>query len=693
LSDVQAGGLTFVTSGTYDRAAVIEGDWALAQASVFIGNTQKGNPFSANSGPFQSDKSATDGSLSCDGGKSPPSYCLSKQEGVSFPLSNWGVSQRLFSIYDGPAYEDSNAYLDITTAPCNDCVYGRTLGVRKEAKDDKKCYLPNAAIGWKQPNGFFYPPSFHSTNLFFDKVDIRHYVIDALFKPNTYIDSAQVKDDYCNVTGGGNTYAPFFTNFTDIDRQTELNDDDGSLTGLMGQSKNGDTLLPPGETISVNPVAFFDAPVETAECLSNLGVTADKACPAKKGDPLPATPTPAGAKTSPYDYVTTVIFPECGVGLPPDHPNPGRCGDDKIDHNVGDRYDQQVGRAGTWSRECTNPSCYGVPLYRQFLTGADKNDREAKTWYDLKCDVDKTQEACRWPFVRMGGQSTYQRSTLTANHGTYYVDTSVSRDQQWKKEKFSDIIPCDVKETGPCQQRSVNVFEGGKTYYMFFLYAKQSTQQTYQIYVGPGFNVKTDVKAVRAYLNTLPVERFDNATWPAAWGDPHYNDEVACANSVPKTNCYILQVTIDMKGQTDLNTSPDNPSLCLPHKFCKQTGSTCGCALAADDPLIKANPGMADVGDKPGLCTLACSEWSVKDLDFPSTGPLGFAFKLPSNPKFIPDDQSLSHRPFPTLFPTKPDSGKPDWLTTFIRTSTLPDKESGACYYSKIPGAADCKIP
>ena len=30
------------------------------------------------------------------------------------------------------------------------------------------------------------------------------------------------------------------------------------------------------------------------------------------------------------------------LGLPPDHPNPGRCGDDKIDHNVGDRYDPEA---------------------------------------------------------------------------------------------------------------------------------------------------------------------------------------------------------------------------------------------------------------------------------------------------------------------------------------------------------------
>ena len=44
-----------------------------------------------------------------------------------------------------------------------------------------QCYLPNAAIAWKQSNGFYYPPAFHSTNLFFNYVAIRHYLIEPLF--------------------------------------------------------------------------------------------------------------------------------------------------------------------------------------------------------------------------------------------------------------------------------------------------------------------------------------------------------------------------------------------------------------------------------------------------------------------------------------------------------------------------------
>ena len=66
-------------------------------------------------------------------------------------------------------------------------------------KDGSFCYMPNAAIGWKQPNGFYYPPAFHSLNIFFDNVDIRHFVISPLFQEGTLVtDIAKVSKAYCN---------------------------------------------------------------------------------------------------------------------------------------------------------------------------------------------------------------------------------------------------------------------------------------------------------------------------------------------------------------------------------------------------------------------------------------------------------------------------------------------------------------
>jgi cell migration-inducing and hyaluronan-binding protein len=687
ISDVQNAGLTFVTSGTYDRSAVVEGDWALALNTLFIGDTQPRNPYASNAGPFnQGGPLKSD--LKCDGGDAPKNYCLNAKEGVSMPLINFFVNQRLFSIYDGPAYEDSSSYLDISHTTCGgvDCMYGNTPGIRKQ--NGASCYLPNAAIGWKQPNGFFYPPSFHSMNLFFDEVEIRHFVIDALWAPRTYLSNdGLIADEYCNPKDVS------FKNYSDIDRQTELNDDDGSLTGLT----NDATPKPTG-TISVNPDQFFSAPVETPECLSNIGVhPSAKTCGITRL-------TLETATTSPYDYVTTAIIAGCGVDGPGKR-NPGRCDDMTETVQKGDRVEKSIGRGGVWSQECTNPACYGVPLYRQFLTGNDGTNGqlrtgEWKTWVDDdKCDTPNPPDRlkCRFPFVRMGGQATYQRSTLTANHGTYYIDTTVPRDIQYGSaqtpagEPFTDIVPCEFNSKGPCQPRSVNAFQGGQTYTVYFLYAKSgdhATQQTYQVYVGDGFNPGTDVHAVKVGLNTEPVTHVENEDWPVGW-QVHYNDAVACPSHNQK--CGILQVTVDFT-KFDLSPTSKTNGLCQPHTFCNWSGNTCGCAFDVNDPRAQASSDPRRVVRE---CAHVCSQWAVKDLDFKGDETWGFSFTLPQG--FAPDATLTNpspHRPRPSVFPgPSASTSKPNWATKFMRTSTTPDSSTGICHYDKLPGSADCPQP
>ena len=197
--------------------------------------------------------------------------------------------------------------------------------------------------------------------------------------------------------------------------------------------------------------------------------------------------------TSPYDYIITVVAPGCSQKDPPLdemarlRSGYGRCGDDP-DHGFG----------GTMVEQVQQRSCYGVPLYRQLLTGNDGKDGKPRTrewtrWFDAKCDVNRNTPQCRWPFIRMAGQNIYQRHTLTLNGGTYYLDTSVPLDTQ-QTEPFT-------KKPGAA--RDVNVFEGGQTYYVFFLYTKPSTNQTYQIYVGDGFQ-QSSVKPVRGSLAVAP---------------------------------------------------------------------------------------------------------------------------------------------------------------------------------------------
>lgn len=636
ITDVMTAGITFVSGGDYTKSSSPEGYWALASNSIFVGETQPGNPLAYSIGPTNKDSG-----LRCD--NKAGNSCVVRNSGVSFQKSNWGVNQRFYSIYDGPNYQDSNAYLDIRTRDCsfdNGCIWAdtNTIGVRKDASKtgNAACYAPNAAIAWKQPNGFYYPPAFHSANLYFDNVDIRHYVIAPVFKPTQPIggavvpnfgqggsyltDFAKADQQYCYFPDNG------FNNFTDIDRQTELNDDDGSLTGFT-------------QTISVNEDPFFNAPVETSECRSNIGVDPVLAC---NGQPTPKG-VDSTAKTSPYDYVTTALIPDCS--------QPGVCTTD---------------RNPTWSEDCAGPFCYGVPIFRQYLKGSPANGSgEWAQWKANGCDTNPGTAACRWPFLRMAGQKTWQRSNLTANYGSYYIDTTVSLATQ-QKEAFTT-------EPG---DHAVNVFQAGKTYALMFLFAKNSTRQTYRLYVGNNFNKDANVRALRGAILTKPTT-FSADSNVSKWLTTEY------ANG-------ILTINIDFALAADLKPSKANGS-CQPQTFCTMNASdNCVCSLADDDPLVLANPGIK------ASCNRACGHWAMKDMDCPIGGCYAVGITMGSD--FVADD--VQRRPQPTAFPgptvmsLAPGSGDRGWETLFSRTATLPDgKAGGTCYYDKVPGTAECVQP
>jgi len=687
ISDVQNGGLTFITGGDYTHSSMVPGYWALARNTIFIGNTNPNpipdpgpNPdprkretwkyaYTSNAGPFNAASP-----LKCDQPANVPNYCLNAAEGISMPMGGFFANQRLSNIYDGPSYQDSNAYLDITVADCpiwnnhteQGCMYGAQINVLRLRKTPLTtppdrgtvvpacqkpgvAYLPNAAIGWKQPNGFYYPPAFHSRNLFFSNVDLRHYVIDPLFKDGTYLtDDNAVRQQYCTATDG------IFNDWTAIDRQTELTDDDGSLTGLVSNNAAK-------ETVSVNDDSFFNAPVETAECASAIGANAkpENACKPQSTQP------PQTAKTSPYEYVSTVVY-----------------------HKL---------VAGVWDKDCSNPNCYGIPLYRQNLT-----EQEMTRWKrDCNQAGDKPQDKCRWPFIRMAGADISQRQTMTVNNGAYYIDTTVSQTKQ-KKEVFSRTASEPDCKTPPPPKvpacvRKYNVFEAAETYYVFFIYARKTTAQTYQIYVGQDFEVprgearpgealpRGAAGGFSAGRMTIANENFvftpDLPGQPTTPGiKPDYS-RVATEG--------ILTVKINFADVTEVDPTPDK--LCQPRTFCAPSTDKAQCvsAVSDTDPLLKANPKLKED------ISAACKIWAVKDLDCPKAGCFGFSFTLPKG--FVAKDQYQrpDPEPFPKPFPTL----EVKFLTPKLSSSQggVPDddKPDGQCYYApnKAPVSGTCAAP
>ena len=73
------------------------------------------------------------------------------------------------------------------------------------------------------------------------------------------------------------------------------------------------------------------------------------------------------ARTSPYDHITTAIYPGCAVA--------------KTDGEAYLACNEANDKDTPWGRDCTNPLCYGVPIYREFLTSGDATiPREWQKW-------------------------------------------------------------------------------------------------------------------------------------------------------------------------------------------------------------------------------------------------------------------------------------------------------------------------
>jgi hypothetical protein len=165
VTDVQTGGLNFITGGGYTRADVSQGEWLVARNSVFIGHTQpshaddpNANPFADAAGPFNRFSP-----LKCD--DASVDHCAYADGGMSFNLDSF-PGQKLINIYDGPSHQSHNAYLDINISklsciPGQDCStdpipYARNNGVLND-KPRTYCYLPNAAIAGSSPTASTIP--------------------------------------------------------------------------------------------------------------------------------------------------------------------------------------------------------------------------------------------------------------------------------------------------------------------------------------------------------------------------------------------------------------------------------------------------------------------------------------------------------------------------------------------------------
>lgn len=270
VTDQLFGGLGFVSGGSWGQ--VPPGYYTVTRNGVFVGSTRAMDDADAGPrGPALTNASCV-----------TPIYdtCVLPPDGTGVFQSNV-QPKRMITIYDGPFYAEGNVFTNTPTWDCDPTSYA-SCGVYLTTLQPQSQTTPghmtvqDAAIGWKQPNGFYYPPAFALKRSAFDASTNRHYVLDP---DATYLQGNR------NTPNGPTTYKPLFManpDVTPIDFSTILLDLDGTLTGMEVSPTEP-------ETTSVSRNEFFAAPSQVDECLS------------------------FGVQTSPYGQVTTVMAPLTGA--------------------------------------------------------------------------------------------------------------------------------------------------------------------------------------------------------------------------------------------------------------------------------------------------------------------------------------------------------------------------------------------
>jgi len=170
------------------------------------------------------------------------------------------------TIYDGPFYADNTCFEEIRPFICDFALPVEDAGaagcrIYKYTQQPLECpdLLPrapmeiqapgcvvNVAVGWKQPNNFYYPPAFAFERSSFYGPVPRH-----------------------NVLKGTASYTNGMPGTGPADIATVLNDLDGTLNGMIWE----DGAARGTETTALSDNTFFNAPAMATECLS-YGVSA-----------------------------------------------------------------------------------------------------------------------------------------------------------------------------------------------------------------------------------------------------------------------------------------------------------------------------------------------------------------------------------------------------------------------------------
>ena len=374
MTDQLFGGLGFVSGGSWDQ--VLNQQLDIVKDSIFVGSVSPADANAGQNGPSMSNALCSN--------SSPYPFCYFKKNGTGLYMGGFNP-KRMLTIYDGPFFSDGNIFTQLNTSnqsvltqpnPAPQFAPGTTIynSTNQPAYPPTSSATPNAtqytlidaAIGWKQPNGFYYPPAFAFRNSGFDTTSERHNVIDQ--------DLAYVQGQ---LWGGPITQLTVNMAMTSIDSTTILNDLDGSLNGMVPSTGGKRTSGLSKRTSGLSNNSFYDAPFTVAQCNS------------------------LGTQTIPQDFVTTVVA----------------------------QLQSSVSSTPTFTDTSWTGGHPAVAVYRQLKTASTDDSCSSNaqvcgtTEISVSGGIPTSIPCCRRSSLFMGA-GIGAAPGLTMNNGSYYIDTN-----------------------------------------------------------------------------------------------------------------------------------------------------------------------------------------------------------------------------------------------------------------------------
>jgi hypothetical protein len=354
MTDQLFGGLTFVTAGSWIQ--VPPGYFSLAKNNLFVGTSQygeKASKFASRAGPIfavDANTALTDYGPCAHGDRAT---CNLEAEGVGI----WqGAFQpkRMINIYDGPHFADGNLFVNIGAWQCDrsnaegkqpgqcklpdgmQCgIYSSTMqpAVKKNGVIDPHAMMVlDAPIGWKQPNGFYYPPAFaYRGSAFFKTVPaaLKDLNMCYSFGPEDGFKEPSLRPGGCrhnvvdrvrdyisgsmrNLAGGSIISGPPNNPLPlgPIDFTTILTDLDGSLTGATGVVSDN-RECPCNTACTLDGHAGKCGPKKMGDpctCLIELPTTSlSRNCVLRRARARPGRACPSVSRARRYQFVTSVM--------------------------------------------------------------------------------------------------------------------------------------------------------------------------------------------------------------------------------------------------------------------------------------------------------------------------------------------------------------------------------------------------